>query len=540
MNVTGAQIVVYLLERLGVTTVAGIPGGPILPLYDALAVSSIRHILARHEQGAGFIAQGMARVTGKAGVCLATSGPGATNLLTALADAKADSIPLVALTANVPKPLMGTDAFQEVDFFTLAMPVTKHNFLVEEASDLFRVVPEAFRLAESPRPGPISVDIPKDVLTQTVEIEAWPELLKLPQDGALSEEPDDAWIEAVAGALASSSRPVIYAGGGAAASWEALRAFARAEGIPVVTTLMGLGLMDPADPLWLGMIGMHGSSRANLAVAQADLVLALGVRFDDRATGKVDDFCPAAVVVHVDLDRAELGKNHRVDFGWTGDVGRFLEALEPRWPLRTVHRVEFDPESLFRTLAEAVGSDALVTTDVGQHQMWAAQYFPVRRPGTFLTSGGLGTMGFGLPAAIGAALAKKGQRVVCLTGDGSILMNVQELATVAELGLPITIVVFNNGGLGLVRQQQELFYGARFVANGLPGGPDFLALARAFGLKAWKVSGLTTARKVFDEALAHPGPGLVEVTVTSHALVFPMVAPGAANIDALTARPKEA
>jgi len=219
MNVTGAQIVVYLLERLGVTTVAGIPGGPILPLYDALGVSSISHILARHEQGAGFIAQGMARVTGKAGVCLATSGPGATNLLTALADAKADSIPLVALTANVPKPLMGTDAFQEVDFFTLAMPVTKHNFLVEEASDLFRVVPEAFRLAESPRPGPISVDIPKDVLTQTVEIEAWPELLKLPQDGALSEEPDDAWIEAVAGALASSSRPVIYAGGGAAASW---------------------------------------------------------------------------------------------------------------------------------------------------------------------------------------------------------------------------------------------------------------------------------------------------------------------------------
>ena len=536
MVVTGAQIVGRLLEELGVATVAGIPGGPILPLYDALAESSIRHVLARHEQGAGFIAQGMARVTGRAGVCLATSGPGATNLLTALADAKADSIPLVAITANVPRGLMGTDAFQEVDFYSLTIPITKHNFLVEETLDLFRVLPEAFRLAECPRPGPVSVDIPKDVLTATVEFESWPERLILPIEDALAASPDSSWLEAVAGVMACAQRPVIYAGGGASGSWQALRSFAHQERIPVATTLMGLGLMDPQDPLWLGMVGMHGTAEANRALAEADVVLALGVRFDDRATGKVSAFCPDAVVVHVDIDRAELGKNHRVDYGWVGDVGRALEALQRRSPLRTAHRSEFDPGALFSALAELLDSDSLVTTDVGQHQMWAAQHFPVTKPGLFLTSGGLGTMGFGLPAAIGAALVRPGKRVVCLTGDGSILMNVQELATLAELGLPVTVVVFNNGGLGLVRQQQELFYESRFIANGQSGGPDFPNLARAFGLKAWKIPEPSNARQVFAEALAHPGPGLVEVTVTPQSLVFPMVAPGAANIDALVER----
>jgi acetolactate synthase-1/2/3 large subunit len=541
MRVTGAQIVVHLLEKLGVVTVAGIPGGAILPLYDALAESSIRHVLARHEQGAGFIAQGIARATGRAGVCLATSGPGATNLVTALADAKADSIPLVALTANVTRSLMGTDAFQEVDFYTLTISVTKHNFLVEDAGDLFRVIPEAFRLAESPRPGPVSVDIPKDVLGETVELEAWPEVLTLPVETNGVADPEDDWIEMVAGTVASAERPVIYAGGGAAGSWEALRAFARTERIPVATTLMGLGLMEPADPLWLGMVGMHGTQRANQALADADLVLALGVRFDDRATGKISEFCPKAVVVHVDLDRAELGKIHRVDYGWAGDVGRFLEALGGRSPLRAVRCAEFDPAPIFSALAEALGPDALVTTDVGQHQMWAAQHFPVRKPGTFLTSGGLGTMGFGLPAAIGAALARPGQRVACLTGDGSILMNIQELATLAELRLPVVVVVFHNGGLGMVRQQQELFYESQFVASGLEGGPDFPALARAFGLKAWKVSGLIMARRIFAEALSYRGPSLIEIPVAQRALVFPMVAPGSANTDALTARPmKEA
>jgi acetolactate synthase-1/2/3 large subunit len=537
MTVTGAQIVVHLLETLGVTTVAGIPGGTILPLYEALDGSPIRHVLARHEQGAGFIAQGMARVTGRAGVCLATSGPGATNLITALADAKADSVPVVALTANVSTALLGTDAFQEVDFYTLTIPVTKHNFLVETPDDLFRIVPEAFRLAEAPRPGPVVVDIPKDVLTARVDLAAWPDALALPREPFLDADPEDDWLEAVAEALGRARRPVIYAGGGAAGAWEDLRALARTEGIPVATTLMGLGLLEPGDPLLLGMLGMHGTPEANRALAEADLVLALGVRFDDRATGKASEFCPGAVVVHVDLDPAELGKNHRVDFAWAGDVGRFLRALAALWPLRPRPARAFDPAPVLRALADAAGPDALVTTDVGQHQMWAAQHFPVRRPGTFLTSGGLGTMGFGLPAAIGAALARPGRRVVCLTGDGSLMMNVQELATLAELNLPVTVVVFHNGGLGLVRQQQELFYGAKYLASSLASGPDFPALARAFGLAAWRVGCGTPAEAAFALALAHPGPSLVEVPVAQGALVLPMVAPGAANTEALMARP---
>jgi acetolactate synthase I/II/III large subunit len=532
MRVTGAQIVVHLLEHLGVATVAGIPGGAILPLYEALAESSIRHVLARHEQGAGFIAQGLARATGRAGVCLATSGPGATNLITALADAKADSVPVVALTANVSRALLGTDAFQEVDFFTLTLGVTKHNFLVEETADLFRVLPEAFRIAESPRQGPVSVDIPKDVLTAELEFEAWPEVLALAE--FQDDEPEEAWLDEVAAALAEARRPVIYAGGGCAPAWEALRALARREDIPVATTLMGLGLMEPGDPLFLGMLGMHGTPEANRAMAEADLVLALGVRFDDRATGKASEFCPRALVVHIDIDAAELGKNHPARWSWAGDAGRFLAALARRPMLRI--RGGFDPAPVLRALADAAGPDLIVTTDVGQHHMWAAQHFPVRRPGTFLTSGGLGTMGFGLPAAIGAALGLPGRRVVCLTGDGSLLMNVQELATLAELNLPVTVVLFNNGGLGLVRQQQELFYSARYLASGLEAGPDFPALARAFGLAAWKVGGLS-AEQAFAEALAHPGPSLVEVPVEKRAMVFPMVAPGAANTDAITARP---
>jgi acetolactate synthase-1/2/3 large subunit len=536
MTVTGAQIVVHLLETLGVETVPGIPGGAILPLYEALDGSSVRHVLARHEQGAGFIAQGMARVTGRAGVCLATSGPGATNLVTALADAKADSVPLVAITANVSRSLLGTDAFQEVDFFSLTIPVTKHGFLVDRAADLFRVLPEAFRLAEAPRTGPVSVDIPKDVLTETVELTNWPSLAPSAADGFTSGDPEEDWIDRVADAVTRAQRPVIYAGGGAQGSWEALRAFARSEGIPVAATLMGLGLMEPGDPLFLGMLGMHGTPEANAALAEADLVLALGVRFDDRATGKVSAFCPLATVVHVDLDPAELGKNHRTDFAWAGDCGRFLDALASRWPLRSRQPREFDPAPVLRALADAAGPEVLVTTDVGQHQMWAAQHFPVRRPGSFLTSGGLGTMGFGLPAAIGAALGAPGRRVICLTGDGSILMNVQELATLAEWNLPVTVVVFHNSGLGLVRQQQELFYGQRYVASSLASGPDFPALARAFGLAAWRVEGTMTPAQAFAEALAHEGPSLVEVPVAPRALVLPMVAPGAANVDALGRR----
>jgi len=356
----------------------------------------------------------------------------------------------------------------------------------------------------------------------------------LPEEGFASQEPDEDWVDGVGRLIAQAERPVIYAGGGARRAWEALRRFAKEEGIPVATTLMGLGLMDPTDPLFLGMLGMHGTERANRALAEADLVLALGVRFDDRATGLVSEFCPRAKVVHVDIDPAELGKNHHVDHAWAGDVGRLLEVLADRWPLRNRTRA-FDPASVFRALAAAAGPDALVTTDVGQHQMWAAQHYPVLRPGSFLTSGGLGTMGFGLPSAIGAALAAPGRRVVCISGDGSLLMNVQELATLAELRLPVTVVLFHNGGLGLVRQQQELFYNARYLASGLDSGPDFCALARAFGVAAWSVGGRFTAEQAFTGALAHEGPGLVVVPVPRQALVLPMVAPGTPNTDAILA-----
>jgi len=536
MKKTGAQIVIHLLEEHGVPFVAGIPGGAILPLYRALGQSKLRHILTRHEQGAGFIAQGFSRATGRAGVCWATSGPGATNLLTAIADAKADSVPLVAITANVPQSLMGTDAFQEVDVFTMSLPITKYNLVVERAEDLFQRVPEAFRLAESPRRGPVLIDIPKDVLTAEVEFEVWPDsggpepwMLALP---TTPEAPEMEWILEVEEALAQAKKPVVYAGGGAAHAWKSLRSWARREQIPVATTLMGLGIMAPGDPQWLGMLGMHGTPQANQALAESDLVVALGVRFDDRAVGKIEDFCPCARVIHVDHDGSELGKIHRVDWAWEGEVEEFLRALLQRPSARRKNR-GLVPQAVLQTLAELAGPDALVTTDVGQHQMWAAQFFPLPRPGLFMTSGGLGTMGFGLPAAIGAALANPGRRTLCLTGDGSLMMNVQELATMAELRLPILILVFHNGGLGLVRQQQDLFYGAQRVASDLGSNPDFPALAKAFGVAGERVNEWGDLAGILERALAMDGPMLVEVPVSPRQGAFPMVPPGMANVDAL-------
>ncbi len=547
MRKTGAQIIAALLERQGIHTVAGIPGGCNLPLYDALRESAIRHVLARHEQGAGFIAQGMARATGRAAVCLGTSGPGATNLLTAIADAKLDSIPMVAITGQVATSLIGTDAFQEVDTYGLTVPITKHNFMVRSAAELLDVVPQTFAIAESGRPGPVVIDVPKDVQTQSVEFDAWPE----PGAPAPSAPCDTEAVGRMLDRLHAAKRPVLYVGGGviAAGASAALADFARCNGIPVVSTLMGLGAFPPDDPLWLGMLGMHGARYVNLALEEADLLLALGVRFDDRATGRVADFCRHADIVHVDIDPSEIGKIKAANLAIMGDVGVVLrEALgrvrrdgRPEWNHRIAElRAAFPfvlppadeplhPLHFIRQLAAQAGPDAIVTTDVGQHQMWTAQAYPVTRPRMLQTSAGLGTMGFGLPAAIGAALSRPGQRVVCVSGDGSILMNIQELATLAEQNLDVKVFIMNNEHLGLVRQQQELFYGGRYIASKFHAAPDFAAIARGFGLVAFDLAETNEPLEMAARAFEHRGPCLVNVPIHYAENVFPMVPPGGAN-----------
>ena len=593
---TGAHLLRALIERQGIHTIAGIPGGAILPFYDALHGSRIRHVLARHEQGAGFIAQGMARVTGKAAVCVATSGPGATNLLTAIADARLDSIPLVAITGQVPQSLIGTDAFQEVDTYGLTLPITKHNFLVRSVDELLEVVPLAFEIAESGRPGPVAIDVPKDVLNAKIDLDT------LPEPGRPKAMPrcPDAAIDALANQLTHAQRPVLYLGGGviAAGAAELARSLAHRLNAPVVSTLMALGAMDADDPLFMGMLGMHGSKGTNLLLQEADFLFAIGARFDDRATGKAAEFCPRATIAHIDIDRSEIGKIKSAALGLTGDAADILRRLlaqlpdspqRPAWrrratelkaayPLHCPPRNEdpVHPLNVIRCLGEQLPDDAIVTTDVGQHQMWVAQTYPFRRPRTLLTSGGLGTMGFGVPAAIGAALAlsdeggralndagprsgnrevfakrsrvplragldegqgfaARGRRVACVSGDGSILMNIQELATLAELDLPVAIVVLNNAHLGLVRQQQELFYGQRYSASRFASVPDFAAVARSFGIRGVRLDPAGDPLRDLAAALAAPGPCLIDIPIEDAANVYPMVPPGAANHQTLTA-----
>ncbi len=547
MQITGARIIAESLVRHGITTVAGIPGGANLPLFDAIAATPIRIVLARHEQGAGFIAQGMARISGKPQVCIATSGPGVMNMLTAVADAKADSVPLVCLTGQVPRGLMGTDAFQEVDVYGLTIPIAKHNMLARRAADLPRLVAEAFRIASSGRPGPVVLDIPRDVQTEEILMEEWPAA----GEAEAGPMPDPTDLARAAALLARSERPVLYCGGGAVGcgAADAVAALADALDAPVVTTLMGLGLLPPDHPRNAGMIGMHGRPAANHLLDDCDLLVAVGARFDDRATGDAKRFCPDAAVVHIDIDPAEHNKNRRAHVALAGDAGRVLDALLPLVPARprpgwtrrrdalcrehpwSLPRLD-DPGSPYGVLwavAGILGPDAIVTTDVGQNQMRAAQVWPCRRPGRFLTSGGLGTMGFGLPSAIGAALAAPGTPVVCVTGDGGLLMNVQELATAVELGLPVKILLMDNGVLGLVRQQQAFFVGGRYTASTFGARPDFPALAAAFGMAAVDLERCRDPRGALAAALTAPGPALVRVAVDPDAHVYPMVPPGAAN-----------
>jgi acetolactate synthase-1/2/3 large subunit len=547
-TLSGAQLVVRLLERQGVGTIAGLPGGAILPLYDALAQSrSIRHVLARHEQGAGFIAQGMARASGVAAVCLASSGPGATNLLTAIADAKLDSIPLVAITGQVPKAMIGSDAFQEVDTYGLSIPITKHNFLVGDAAELLEVIPRAFRIAASGRPGPVLIDIPKDVQTQVIEIETWPE----PGCAVAVPLPAVELLERAAALLNAAERPILYLGGGVVHSGAAAAALAMAEkaGLPTVMTLMALGAMPTDHPLSLGMLGMHGARCTNLALEACDLLLAVGARFDDRATGKAAAFCSGAKIIHIDIDPSELDKIKTAHVGIGGDVKTTLDMLLPltqaraRTPwraqvagLKATHPLRTpgsdDPRrhyGLIHAVAECLDDEAIVVTDVGQHQMWVAQSYPLRRARQWLTSGGLGTMGFGLPAAIGASLAEPRRTVVCFSGDGSILMNMQELITAAEVQANIKIIVMDNTSLGLVFQQQTMFYGERIYASRFNTAPDFIQLARACGVHGVDLDREDEPSTALAAALSRCGPALIHAAIDVHEQVLPMVPPGAAN-----------
>lgn len=551
MDITGAQLITRFLERRGTPFVAGVPGGAVLPLYRALDDSRMPHVLARNEQGAAFIAQGYARVTGHAGVCIATSGPGVTNTVTALADARADSVPLVILAGQVPRALKGTDAFQEAPTGFIVDRITKAHFEVGSAAELVDLLPEAFRIAQSGRPGPVLLDIPKDVQSERIALDRLPDPpCTLPAKAA-----DPNLLARAASLIERAQRPVLYLGGGVriAGAFADARRLAETASLPTVTTLMALGSLPPEHPLALGMLGMHGAQHANRAIDACDLLIAIGARFDDRATGRLETFAPRARVIHVDVDPRELGKLRRADLAINADAGSALRGLcamlrpqlradwlaqvgelRRRYPPRDFDRDSIhSPPGLIAQLARLAGADCAVSTDVGQHQMWMAQHYPVRRPDRWLTSGGLGTMGFGIPTAIGAALAAPQDGALCVTGDGSLLMNVQELATLADLQLDVKIVVLDNGGLGMVRQQQSLFYERRHTASAYPRGTSICALAGAFGIPALDLGRERDPRAALRGAFAQPGPALVRAPIHADAQVLPMVAPGASNLEVI-------
>ena len=543
---TGAQLIVHLLERQGITTVAGIPGGTVLPLYDALSQSTqIRHVLARHEQGAGFIAQGMARTQGKPAVCMACSGPGATNLVTAIADARLDSIPLICITGQVPSSMIGTDAFQEVDTYGISIPITKHNYLVRDISELPQVISDAFRIAQSGRPGPVWIDIPKDVQTAEIEIDILPE----PGERAPAPEFSAESVRDAAAMINAAKRPVLYLGGGAINAADEIRQFAEKANLPTTMTLMALGMLPKAHPLSLGMLGMHGARSTNYILQEADLLIVMGARFDDRAIGKTEQFCPNAKIIHVDIDRAELGKIKQPHVAIQGDVAEVLAQLIPqtvatdradwRQLVADLQRefpgaipTEGDPLShygLINAVAACVDDSAIITTDVGQHQMWSAQHMTYTRPENFITSSGLGTMGFGLPAAVGAQVARPNDTVICISGDGSFMMNVQELGTVKRKQLPLKIVLLDNQRLGMVRQWQQLFFQERYSETTLTDNPDFLTLASAFGIPGQHITRKDQVEAALDTMLSSEGPYLLHVSIDELENVWPLVPPGASN-----------
>ncbi|HGM6863102.1 acetolactate synthase 2 catalytic subunit [Serratia rubidaea] len=538
----GAQWVVQALRAQGVDKVFGYPGGAIMPVYDALYDGGVEHLLCRHEQGAAMAAIGYARATGKTGVCIATSGPGATNLITGLADALLDSVPVVAITGQVGSALIGTDAFQEIDVLGLSLACTKHSFLVESLDALPGIMAEAFAIAASGRPGPVLIDIPKDI--QLAQADLPPHLMPV------NDECDPAMegIEQAYALLAQAQKPVLYVGGGVgmAQAVPALRAFIDATQMPTVATLKGLGAPDAAHPYYLGMLGMHGTKAANLAVQECDLLVAVGARFDDRVTGKLNAFAPHAKVIHMDIDPVELNKLRQAHVALQGDLKAMLPALQQplaigEWQqrvgeLKALHAWRYDHPGqpiyaplLLKQLSERMPANTVVTTDVGQHQMWSAQHMTFERPENFITSSGLGTMGFGVPAAVGAQIARPQDTVICVSGDGSFMMNVQELGTIKRKQLPVKIVLLDNQRLGMVRQWQQLFFDGRYSETNLSDNPDFLTLASAFDIPGQRITRKDQVAEALDALLNSDGPYLLQVAIDELENVWPLVPPGAGN-----------
>ncbi|EGT5185684.1 acetolactate synthase 2 catalytic subunit [Cronobacter sakazakii] len=538
----GAQWVVHALRAQGVNTVFGYPGGAIMPVYDALYDGGVEHLLCRHEQGAAMAAIGYARATGKTGVCIATSGPGATNLITGLADALLDSVPVVAITGQVAAPLIGTDAFQEVDVLGLSLACTKHSFLVTSLDELPEIMSQAFHLANSGRPGPVLIDIPKDIQLASGELEPW--LSSVEDTFAVPQ----AELEQARALLSQAEKPMLYVGGGVgmAQAVPALREFMAQTQIPCAVTLKGLGAVEASYPWYVGMLGMHGTKAANLAVQECDLLIAVGARFDDRVTGKLNTFAPHAKVIHMDIDPAELNKLRQAHVGLQGDLNALLPALQrsmaiDAWrervaALRHDHDWRYDHPGegifaplLLKQLSDRKPVNSVVTTDVGQHQMWAAQHMRFSRPENFITSSGLGTMGFGLPAAVGAQVARPDDTVICVTGDGSFMMNIQELGTVKRKQLPLKIVLLDNQRLGMVRQWQQLFFSERYSETNLSDNPDFLTLASAFGIAGQRITRKDQVAAALETMFNSEGPYLLHVSIDEAENVWPLVPPGASN-----------
>ena len=554
MKLKGADILLKMLQEEGVDTVFGYPGGAVIDIYDALMEEkSINHVLVRHEQGAAHAADGYARASGKVGVCLVTSGPGATNTVTGIASAYMDSIPMVIFTGQVPTALIGNDAFQEVDIVGITRPCTKHNYLVKDVRNLARTIKEAFHIARSGRPGPVLVDLPKDVINATTQFNV-PGEVKLKTYNP-TYKPNIKQVNKVVDLIAKAQKPVIFSGGGVSLcqGHRELTELARKLQIPVTSTLMGLGGFPGTDPLWLGMLGMHGTFRANMAVSECDLLISVGVRFDDRVTGKVDEFAPNAKIVQIDIDPTSIQKNVPVHVPVVGDCKISLaeintlvdkkqwEGLEEtrkpwlaqvdEWkqttPLAYQQAEVIKPQYVIETLYDLTGGDAIISTEVGQNQMWAAQYYHVKEPGHFITSGGLGAMGFGLPAAIGAQVGAPGTTVVDIAGDGSIQMNIQELATAVQYNLPVKVVILNNGFLGMLRQWQELFYKRRYSSTQFVHAPDFVKLAEAYGAVGLRAKTPDEVASVLRQGLECNGPVVMDFVVEPEESVYPMVPAGA-------------